>query len=98
MNTITRLSDALRLIADLMDTEENHTIHYFHEHYAQPLQQCRIFTNSEVAEMLNVSASQVTKLIKTGKLKTTEDGRVTEYHLRMYLFPNKETNLTNQTT
>ena len=98
MNTITRISDVLRVIADIMDKEENHTIHYIEEHFAQPLQQCRILSNSEVAEMLKISLSQVSKLIKTGKLKTTVDRRVTEYHLRRYLFPNEQTNLTSQTT
>ena len=85
MNTKKCYSDELREMADRMDSSDNHVIQYIHDHFIRPLQESRIFTNNEIAEQLHVSPSQVTKLIRTGKMPTTADGRITEYHLWQYL-------------
>jgi len=85
MNKIKRFSDELRDIADRMDDYENYIIQYVHDHFIRPLQECRIYTKNEVAEKLHVSPSYVSKLIKTGMLQTTADGRITHYHLREYI-------------
>jgi hypothetical protein len=80
-----RFSDELRELADRMDNNDNYIIQYIHDHFIRPLQECRIYTKNEVAEKLEVSASYVSKLTKSGALKTTIDGRITHYHLREYL-------------
>ena len=85
MNSNKHLSDELRDLAARVDKYENQTIQYIHDHFVRPLQECRIYTKIEVAEMLKVSAPYVSKLTKTGVLKTTADGRITQYHLREYL-------------
>ena len=55
------------------------------ERYFKPLHESRILKNKEVAKRLNVCPATVTQLIDTGKLSTTADGRVTEYHLLRYI-------------
>jgi excisionase family DNA binding protein len=85
MESQNRFSEELREIADRMEVNDNYIIKYLHDHFLRPLQECRILSKNEVAEMLKVSASYVSKLTKNGVLKTTADGRVTEFHLREYL-------------
>ena len=97
MSNLKRLSDELRELADRMDNHDSHIIRYIHDHFLRPLQECQLFTKTEIAELLNVSSSQVTKLIKTGKLHTTADGRVSEYNVREYITRNEQTDLPNPT-
>jgi len=56
-----------------------------YDRYVQPLQASKILKKVEVAKRLDVSPSTVTILIDTGRLPTTADGSVTEYHLLKYL-------------
>jgi len=66
------------------------------DRYVQPLQASKILKNVEVAKRLDVSPSTVTILIDTGRLPTTADGRVTEYHLWQYLTHDGKTTLSVQ--
>ena len=84
-NSKKRLSEELRELAGRVDVMENQTIQYIHDNFVRPLQECRTYSKSEVAEMMAVSPPYVSKLTKSGVLKTTADGRVTQYHLREYL-------------
>ena len=95
MSKSIRISDELRELADRMDKHEIHIIRYIHDHFIRPFQECQLFTKTEIAKQLNVSLSQVTKLIKTGKLLTAADGRVSEYNVREYITGNEQTDLPN---
>ena len=97
MSRLTRISDELRESADRMDKHEIHIIRYIHDRFIRPFQECQLFTKTEIAKLLNVSLSQVTKLIKTGKLATTADGRVSEYNVREYITRNEPTDFPNST-
>jgi hypothetical protein len=62
------------------------------DNYIRPLQESRILKKVVIAKMLDVSPATVTHLIETGTIKTTEDGHVTEYLLRLYITGASKTN------
>jgi excisionase family DNA binding protein len=57
----------------------------FYDMYIRPGQEATVMRKADVAKRLNVSGSTVTQMIDSNALKSTKDGRVTEYHLWQYL-------------
>lgn len=94
-----QFSNQLRAIADEMDRchladspapLSDEMIEKVHETFIRPIMESRILKNNEVARKLHVSPSTVAALINAKKLTTTVDGKVTEYHLRLYLSNQKD--------
>lgn len=93
-----KLSDRLRTIANEMDNHSEGApvqitedmIEKFHKDFIRPIMESRILKLREVARMLHVSPSTVGALIDNNFLPTTADGKITEYHLWLYLSNSKK--------
>jgi hypothetical protein len=83
------MADAVKkIITDVMDEQNERIIRAIHDRYIRPVQEATVMRKVDVARRLNVSNSTVTQLIDTNALKSTADGRVTEYHLWQYIAGN----------
>ena len=79
------INDLMFLVAKEVAKNNEWLLQELHDRYVRPLQETAILKKKVVAQRLNVSPGTVTNLIETGKLQTTVDGCVAEYHLREYL-------------
>ena len=88
MESITMsLKLAEQMTAEMLVEHDEWLVQTLHDQYVKPLQESVVLKKVDVAKRLNISPSTVTQLIDTGRLATTADGRVTEYHLWQYHYP-----------
>ena len=78
-------NDIMYLVAEEIAKNNEWLLNELHKRYVRPLQETAILKKKVVAKRLKVSPGTVTGLIDTGKLQTTVDGCVSEYHLWDYL-------------
>jgi len=94
MNTINMLFSELlkemtnvitKTVAEVMNEKNEQIARLTFDMYIRPVQESTLLKKVDVAKRLNVSPSTVTQLIDSNALKSTADGRVSEFHLWQYI-------------
>ena len=74
-----------KIIAEVIEEKNEKTVRLIHDRYIRPVQESTLMRKVDVARRLNVSPSTVTQLIDCNALKSTSDGRVSEFSLWQYI-------------